>query len=534
MDKILEIGGYKISYDTHLFDKEYGITAELSEQFEWLYNECRKKNNPKIIGKLNQLIEKFPAVPILKNYLSIAYLNMGNSKKTEEITKQIIAEYPGYIFGILNEANICIDKKQYSKVPELLGKSLDIRDMYPEREIFQVAELTSYFKLAIRYYVSVNKPELAEDKLELLKEIAPEHHDTDQAESLLFPYRAARMQKMMEEENKNRISARIVRTLPPQTKNSPQFNHPEILNLYKYDFQIPKHLLKEIIELPRKSVIDDLEKILNDSIQRFEWFSKKKYDSNTHSFIFHSIFLLTELRAEESLSKILTFLEYDEEILDYWLGDHKTETIWQSIFFMSLSQLDELQRFLLKPGIYSYSKTVVTEALAQIAIHYPKRRSEILSIFSETLHFMLNAKKSDNVIDTDFTGLLIGDAIHCGFYELLPVIKLLYEKKYVSPMINGDYSEIENDIRQVDLLENKYELQNIFDFYDHVVETWYGYGGNDVDDDEDVEDVDYEDEDYFLPPKKTEQAVSEKIGRNEPCPCGSGKKYKKCCLLKNL
>ncbi len=23
-----------------------------------------------------------------------------------------------------------------------------------------------------------------------------------------------------------------------------------------------------------------------------------------------------------------------------------------------------------------------------------------------------------------------------------------------------------------------------------------------------------------------------KIGRNEPCPCGSGKKYKKCCLLK--
>ncbi|MBU3912866.1 MAG: SEC-C domain-containing protein [Nanoarchaeota archaeon] len=23
-----------------------------------------------------------------------------------------------------------------------------------------------------------------------------------------------------------------------------------------------------------------------------------------------------------------------------------------------------------------------------------------------------------------------------------------------------------------------------------------------------------------------------KIGRNEPCPCGSGKKYKKCCLEK--
>jgi len=26
------------------------------------------------------------------------------------------------------------------------------------------------------------------------------------------------------------------------------------------------------------------------------------------------------------------------------------------------------------------------------------------------------------------------------------------------------------------------------------------------------------------------QARTEKVGRNDPCPCGSGKKYKKCCL----
>lgn len=28
---------------------------------------------------------------------------------------------------------------------------------------------------------------------------------------------------------------------------------------------------------------------------------------------------------------------------------------------------------------------------------------------------------------------------------------------------------------------------------------------------------------------KTRIAVSDKVGRNKPCPCGSGKKYKKCC-----
>ena len=26
-------------------------------------------------------------------------------------------------------------------------------------------------------------------------------------------------------------------------------------------------------------------------------------------------------------------------------------------------------------------------------------------------------------------------------------------------------------------------------------------------------------------------AATKKVGRNDPCPCGSGKKYKKCCGL---
>ena len=29
-------------------------------------------------------------------------------------------------------------------------------------------------------------------------------------------------------------------------------------------------------------------------------------------------------------------------------------------------------------------------------------------------------------------------------------------------------------------------------------------------------------------PAPAKQAVSDKIGRNDPCPCGSGKKYKRC------
>lgn len=37
----------------------------------------------------------------------------------------------------------------------------------------------------------------------------------------------------------------------------------------------------------------------------------------------------------------------------------------------------------------------------------------------------------------------------------------------------------------------------------------------------------------LFPPTYTLVRTEPKIGRNDPCPCGSGKKYKKCCLDKN-
>lgn len=35
-----------------------------------------------------------------------------------------------------------------------------------------------------------------------------------------------------------------------------------------------------------------------------------------------------------------------------------------------------------------------------------------------------------------------------------------------------------------------------------------------------------------LPPPVTPIHVEGKVGRNDPCPCGSGRKYKQCCAKK--
>ncbi len=61
----------------------------------------------------------------------------------------------------------------------------------------------------------------------------------------------------------------------------------------------------------------------------------------------------------------------------------------------------------------------------------------------------------------------------------------------------------------------------------YVAETcarhgWHYIIGFEPDKPEDISDLDR----MLNPP---ESAVSDKIGRNTPCPCGSGKKFKKCC-----
>ena len=52
---------------------------------------------------------------------------------------------------------------------------------------------------------------------------------------------------------------------------------------------------------------------------------------------------------------------------------------------------------------------------------------------------------------------------------------------------------------------------------------WHCIIGLEPDKSEDISDVD-----RLLNPSVTKIA-DKKIGRNVPCPCGSGKKYKKCC-----
>lgn len=57
------------------------------------------------------------------------------------------------------------------------------------------------------------------------------------------------------------------------------------------------------------------------------------------------------------------------------------------------------------------------------------------------------------------------------------------------------------------------------------IEPWFAEQDEETDVDEDGYDADGN----WVPPEPVEQLKSDKVGRNDPCVCGSGNKYKKCC-----
>lgn len=523
MNEQYTIAGYHITTDTEFQNEQFGITPQLQSQMEGLINESRDKKNKKIIGKLLQLIQQYPAVPQLKNYLSAAYEIQGNYNKARETTQWILAEHPGYLFGLLDQANFFINDKEYDKVPGILGKEMDLKALYPTRDLFYLGELTAFLKTAVRYYAAIADLELAENRFELLQDIAPDHYDTVLAESYLIPLRMEKFTAFMKQQRENAITPETTLATPDTgITEPPVFDHPEVEYLYDYGLDIPHKYLFEILEIPHYALAPDLEKVLDDAVARYHHFYQIGWEEETHTFPLHALFLLNEIHATNSLPKIFSFLSYNSDFLDFWIGDHLTETIWQCMYGLGIYKIPELKDFLKKPAIHTYCKTAVTEALVQISMHHPDRRGEIIDVFSDVMDYFSEAVPEDNLIDSDFNGLMICDIIDAELQELIPGIKKLFDKGYVAEGCCGSFDKVEEALKHPSETDHKRKMRNIFELYKHIVDTWSGYNEDDNIDDED------EDEDYPVEEKFVREEP--KTGRNDPCPCGSGKKYKKCCM----
>ena len=524
---IKKIIGYKITSDPNFLDKENAITPELS----WLlerYHKLALDGKKSSVQKILDAIEKYPRSPQLKNYLSVLYGQLGDTKKMHETNRWITSEHPDYLFGKLNLANEYYLKKEYYKIPEILGDEMDLKSLYPNREIFHEIEVISFLKFSVLYFTAIDDLEQAEIRLDIMQRVAPDADDTDIALKHLFVARMEKGLKRFEEEEKHRISVKTKEQEVKPTIIAPTFINAEIEWLYTNGLYIGEEKLNTLLSLPRETLISDLEMILQDSIERYAYFNDlikvEKWDEEKMNFVIHAIYLLGELKSAKSIESIFNVLKQSKEYLDLYFGDFLTSAIWEPIYKIANHNLEACKQFMFEPGVNTYSRTVFTDMVEQVAYHQPDRRSEVIQWFKEVILFFLNSDIEDNVIDSQVVGLLICNILHLKAKELKPEIEKLFDKGIVAQGICGVWSEVNKAFEETSRYDKKRKILSIVERYQEITSTWAGYN-----DDESDFSSDYKShlESSILPVR-----VEPKIGRNDPCPCGSGKKYKKCCLNK--
>lgn len=204
----------------------------------------------------------------------------------------------------------------------------------------------------------------------------------------------------------------------------------------------------------------------------------------------HAWRALGQLRAVEAIDVLIRQFQRIEEEDDDWVGE-ELPTVMAMIGPPAISALAAyLEND--TPGLYA--KICAAHSLANIGESSPEDRDEAVQILTALL-----GRCEQN--DPTLNGFIIGYLMDLKAVESIRVIRKAFHRDSVDEMVVGDLEDVELELG----LRQSRSTPTPLDPWIHE------------------EDLQTSRSTWTVP-------AGRKIGRNDPCPCGSGKKYKKCCL----
>lgn len=180
-----------------IHDRDYKrLPDPVKEAISRLHHETER--HPLLaIPDLVEMIEKYPNVPMLYNFLSVAYSQTGQRAKAEEITLENYRRNPDYLFARINYAELCRMQGDYEQIAEIFEHKFDLKLLYPKRKRFHISEVANFMGLIGIYFFETGQREIAEKYYDILREIAPGYPMTKMLRRKLHPSFLGRMLKRM-------------------------------------------------------------------------------------------------------------------------------------------------------------------------------------------------------------------------------------------------------------------------------------------------------------------------------------------------
>lgn len=226
----------------------------------------------------------------------------------------------------------------------------------------------------------------------------------------------------------------------------------------------------------------------------------------------HAIHILALIKGKEALQLLLDTIRFRGEDLDAWL----TESVPALLVAFGEGSIEKLKEFSEDETLEPFARGTVSSALTALAKKFPSYEENIKS------HLIKLLKTTNN----DIFGGLVADDL-ASFHD--PSLKMEILKAFLNERIDRTIVGKDEIIATIDGVYADFDND---EFKRHTKDPIEHFSRNNIEhlhliysDDQDDEADDFELEETIL--KK-----ENKIGRNDPCPCGSGRKYKKCCMGK--
>ena len=282
-------------------------------------------------------------------------------------------------------------------------------------------------------------------------------------------------------------------------------------------------------------------------------------EGNAHFF---ALFLLAEFQAKEALPVILEIYSLPEHVLDELVGDAITELSGRVLAVLAGDQPDAIEALAASPQISQFVRWGAALALGRLVRDERMSREECVRRLAGLMRAAVAAEDHwGTTITVNELGNLnplevqdeIKSAFDRGFVDESIVSWKDFHSRLLFPDQPGACPELSHG-RPSAIADTVQELSGWYCFSEEyrrairAAQAREAGKGLDLLDEDDVwQGGDEDDESYdrdegesggvsplsseSTPPASiTIRNEGPRIGRNDPCPCGSGKKYKKCCL----
>jgi hypothetical protein len=260
------------------------------------------------------------------------------------------------------------------------------------------------------------------------------------------------------------------------------------------------------------------DEIIPELIKILEYTEKNIHKiENDPDYVAHmfAMFLLAQFREKRAYPLVVKIFSHPGETSEKIAGDFVTEHLARVLASLSNGDTTLIKQLIEDRKAYEYVRAAALQALLILVINGQMSREELIDYFKSLVREKLERKPSIIWID-----LALFSSYLCA-EELYEDIKLACQKGLIENSFFSmeDFDEYLAKGWEKSLEELKSERD--YRFIEDTVECMRGYGCFEPERETDFNTL-------YLPEPHPERR---KIGRNEPCPCGSGKKYKKCCGL---